>query len=159
MFTPKPRPLSAQDAFNNVWQHFIVENHPRAVNPKNDTVSPFSCLYRVLNDNGTPINGCAIGCQLPNDLYDPIFEGHSFHGLFSASPSSFQPLPDSRPRLAENSTVQQILFAFQEYFSLVDVDFLSRLQNAHDIASDNENLRDKLIYIAETHHVKGRVVK
>ena len=28
---PKPQPMRNQEAFNNVWQHFIVEGRPRAV--------------------------------------------------------------------------------------------------------------------------------
>lgn len=53
----KPRPLSNQDAFNNVWQHFIVERHDKAA------AGPM-CLYRT--EDGQ--NGCALGCQIPDEF-------------------------------------------------------------------------------------------
>lgn len=50
----KPRPHSNQQAFDNVWQHFITEQHGPATDPEG------FCRYRT--DDNT--NGCAIGCQL-----------------------------------------------------------------------------------------------
>lgn len=63
-------PQDNQEAFDRVWNTFIVQRQPRAVK----TLSPHSgiesCLYRT--EEGT---GCAIGCQIPDALYDPRLEG------------------------------------------------------------------------------------
>lgn len=53
----KPQPRSNQEAFNNVWQHFIVENHPQARTEQG------YCRYRTSNGLA-----CAIGCQVPDKL-------------------------------------------------------------------------------------------
>jgi hypothetical protein len=57
-----PRPLSNQQAFDNVWQHFIVDRNPRAVQGG-------MCCYRT-----TDGRMCAVGCQLPDALYLPDME-------------------------------------------------------------------------------------
>lgn len=62
----KPRPMSNQEAFNNVWQHFIVERNPRCIGDSG------MCLYRSYDNT----NGCAIGCQLPDELVPPINGGY-----------------------------------------------------------------------------------
>jgi hypothetical protein len=66
----KPRPMNNQQAFDNVWQHFIVEGQPRGVRPRRPDESPDPdigefdrCVYR-----GGEGQMCAIGCQLPADL-------------------------------------------------------------------------------------------
>lgn len=54
----KPRPANRGEALLNVWQHFIVEGHPKAVDEDGE------CIYRT--EDGQ--NGCAIGCQLPDNF-------------------------------------------------------------------------------------------
>lgn len=109
-FTPKPRPMSAQEAFDNVWQHFVVEGNPLAV------AAMKGCLYRVMNDDGTPINGCAIGCQIPDALWKSQFEGRSVLALVETYPE------------------------MREYFLQVPTALLGELQEAHDGGSLRENL-------------------
>lgn len=53
-------PASNQDAFDRVWQHFIVEGNPRCVDLGGGS---FVCVYR--NPSG---NGCAVGCMLPDSM-------------------------------------------------------------------------------------------
>ena len=100
----KPRPTTSQEAFNNVWQHFVVEQHPRAVSH-----AAQRCSYRT-HDN---LNGCAIGCQLPDELAD---------GLDSLPQVGITRVLEKRPAVAE-------------YFKGVDPRLLSELQSAHDQGS------------------------
>lgn len=65
-------PKSNQEAFDRVWQRFVVEGAPRAVRTDG------FCVYRTAD--GT--HGCAIGCQLPDALYKPDLEGYGVLGLF-----------------------------------------------------------------------------
>lgn len=49
-------PLNNQDAFNRVWTHFVLQQHPLCANQNGQ------CLYFHNN------NGCAVGCMLPVEL-------------------------------------------------------------------------------------------
>jgi hypothetical protein len=101
-----PRPLSNQDAFNNVWQYFIVDRHPRAlvVESEVEETDNFSrCRYRTADGRM-----CAVGCQLPDALYRPDMEGEAA------------------------STVVNIADDVTEYFCHVQPRLLDRLQVAHD---------------------------
>ncbi len=51
----RTRPVNDQDAFNRVWDYFVVKNNKPSRNEE-------ACLYRF---NG---KGCAIGCMLPDRL-------------------------------------------------------------------------------------------
>lgn len=50
--------MTKQQAFNKVWQHFVVEKNPPSINKKGD------CLYR--GPNGEK---CAAGLFIPDDKY------------------------------------------------------------------------------------------
>lgn len=54
------QPTSNQDFFNRIWQHFVVEKHPRSILPSG------RCVYRT-NIQGVE-NGCAVGCVMSDDL-------------------------------------------------------------------------------------------
>src|ERR1041385_350236 len=58
----KTKPKDNQDSFNRVWQHFIVEKHTKSVGFAPGGKLGTRCRYRT--DDG--LNGCAIGCQLPD---------------------------------------------------------------------------------------------
>lgn len=63
---PVGRPYTRQEAFDRVWQWFIVEQHPRAVDPQ-----AAWCCYRT-PDRCT---ACAIGCLIPDSRYRTAFDG------------------------------------------------------------------------------------
>lgn len=68
-------PHSNQDAFNRVWQHFIVEKNPRCVTPNTKT-----CIYR----NETGKNGCAAGIMIPYKFYSTSMEGEPIDVLLKS---------------------------------------------------------------------------
>lgn len=110
----KPQPLSNQDAFNNVWQHFVVERNSPSIGTVDGIVNLGNCRYRM--DDGT--NGCAIGCQLPDELYHPSLEGKSVAALYADFLLDY-PNEVSPQRLST-------------YFSNVELYLLECLQGAHD---------------------------
>lgn len=92
-----------QELFNNVWQYFIVEKHPKAANPN---TAPYyaTCLYRG------PESNCAVGCQLPDELY--------------------------RVEMDYGSSIDAVMHTYPEvrdYFGLESAPFLTGLQRAHDL--------------------------
>lgn len=127
----KPRPMSNQQAFDNVWQHFIVERHPLAyvTNPEGRVVS---CLYRT----GDGENGCAIGCQIPDEMVRA------------------QRLVDDNPSVA---TMLEDHAMCADYFAHCDDEFLGQLQGAHDDVAvhggedKHEQLRARLVTLASEH--------
>ena len=88
--------MTKQQIFNNVWRTFIIEKAPQAIDG-------IVCKYRLA---GT--KGCAIGCQIPDELYDPNMEGCGIHQVFSRFPKA------------------------KEYFGGDNFDFMLALQDAHD---------------------------
>lgn len=103
-------PQSNQDAFNRVWQHFIVEKNPRSVQIHDDG-NP-RCLYRTIMDGGK-VNGCAIGCMMADKHYQREFENQSAESITKL--------------LTGNGTPE-----VREWFTLCDTDFLRDIQLAHD---------------------------
>lgn len=126
MLTIKPQPHSNQDAFNNVWQHFIVERNPRARDRSE------KCRYRIFDDTGIAVNACAIGCQLPDNLYRVGgIEGLGVNAFFAQLETDFETIV--------------------EYFRDVDPSFLISLQRAHD--QMRTSLKQALIALANAYHL------
>ena len=92
--------MSNQEVFNKVLAH--LRKQGRAAMDDEST-----CVYRA--PNGT---SCAVGCLLPDNLYDPRIEGESVDALVWTRAGDF-------PAIA----------AFLERF---DIDLLIDLQIAHD---------------------------
>jgi hypothetical protein len=140
----KPRPRTNQEAFDNVWQHFVVENNPRAtiapedlpdeVKPEGgfeDTDTPV-CVYR-----GEGGKMCAIGCQLPDDLYEPSMECKPVVRLLKVL--------RARTRVGN-------------YFGHVDTRLLTDLQGAHDWAIGVLHGRDLAERLRDVAHHWGLTV-
>jgi hypothetical protein len=63
--------LTNQEAFNEVWNWFVVEKHPKSVGePGSRYVLGNDCKYRGPNGNK-----CAIGVLIPDELYDEEWDG------------------------------------------------------------------------------------
>lgn len=92
--------MTNQEVFNKVLAHLRKQGHAAM-----DDAS--TCVYRGPNSTS-----CAVGCLLPDNLYDPRIEGKCVNELVSTMASDF-------PAIA----------AFLERF---DIDLLTDLQMAHD---------------------------
>lgn len=92
--------MNAQDILNSNYQWFIVEKHNRAGDGA-------QCFYRM--DNG---NRCAIGCVMPDEVYDEDMDISERGGKILVVLDNF-PLAD-------------------EFFKETDLSFLYDLQSAHD---------------------------
>ena len=97
-----PRPKSINDALLNATDWHVVRGNPLGVDGQD-------CSYEL---------GCALGCQMPNELKSSYLEGRSVVEIFSST----------------NTTLKKIV----DYFSLINDDinvvqaFLMDLQEAHD---------------------------
>lgn len=67
-----PQPITNEWIFNTVANHLVRQN--RQSLRKTDELN--KCAYR--SDDGTNCK-CAMGVLIPDDKYDPIFEGYSLH--------------------------------------------------------------------------------
>lgn len=115
-------PQNDQEAFDRVWQTFIVELQPRAVGTEIVDDGPPSCVYRTSDGRG-----CAIGCQLPDKLYWPKHEGKSVWTLLDSAAD------------------------IREHFKNVNTKLLGALQHAHD-SPESANIayfKGRLAQIAE----------
>ena len=113
-----------QATFDKVAEHLIKQGR-KAIN------AGATCCYRTDGERGDVLK-CAIGCLIPDDMYNIKFEGHGINRLF------------------ENFR------AIEDYLLAgVGVDLLVSLQSAHDVATPEtgETMRDafrlKLITVAE----------
>lgn len=123
------RPTNNQEALDNVREWFSDPERELALVRLNDSGS-VSCYYRH-PDN--PLNQrCAIGCQMPDELYEPRFDDYG---------------------KAELGTGFTEICAMSEevdfYFELCDDDFLSELQTAHDTARRRSDLDNNLVSLAD----------
>lgn len=108
--------MTNQEAFEAVYKHLLTQMERSSV-PNQTCIGSESCKYR-----GPRGLKCAIGCLIPDELYDPSIEGVSADDL---SDRGFRPL-----------------------FSGVNTALLQRLQDVHD---DNEpgSWRGALVDVAE----------
>ena len=115
--------LSKQEIFDRVAIHLMTQGHP-AVNEDGD------CRYR--GERGT---SCAVGCLIPDELYDPEIEGESIHVL----PSELK-----------------------IYLGRDHLIFLSDLQKAHDNSSRADNFmpwfRESMSEIADEYKLDPGVL-
>lgn len=91
--------MTRQEIFNRIWTHLNQQKRP-AINKEG------GCVYRYKTKTRTL--SCAIGCLIPDELYDPEMENDGVDNLFEQFPK-----------------VRKLLGAR-------NADFLSRLQIAHD---------------------------
>ena len=102
--TTRPaKPMSLQEVFNHVWQHFVIEEEPFCGTFRIDGTLA-SCNYSS--------TGCAIGCSLTKEdaeHLDKSFSNISIQGLYAR------------------------WIAYPVYFSNdIHIDRLQQLQNIHD---------------------------
>lgn len=71
--------MTKQDIFDKVARHLLTQK-VKSMKPRL-TMDGEMCAYR--GDSGT---SCAVGCLIPDDLYDPKMEGNDAVGLFSRFP-------------------------------------------------------------------------
>lgn len=115
----KTKPESTQDSFNRVWQHFIVEKHPQCA--REGTTQ--ACRYRHEG------NGCAIGCQLPDELIKDEMEGWGICPLMRSGDSHYDP-------------------KIVDWFSNVSPQFLPEIQSAHDVSQMPGEMKYKFSEVA-----------
>jgi hypothetical protein len=56
----RTEPYTLQEAFDRIWQFFVVDKHPKSLSSNGST-----CCYR------SEYSACAVGCLLPDDLITP----------------------------------------------------------------------------------------
>ena len=96
--------VSNQEVFNRVWNWFVVNQNPLC---QRDVKGNAACSYR-----GPEGSRCAIGLLIPDEVYQPAFEGMDIAQLYGKLRDY---LPD-------------------------DVEFCSQLQKAHDGASNHSEM-------------------
>jgi hypothetical protein len=75
--------MTAQEIFDRVWTHFVVEGNPRSMDEDGD------CVYR-----GPEGQKCAVGIFIPDTEYRSGIEGSDAKALLSGSdcPPSLVPM-------------------------------------------------------------------
>jgi hypothetical protein len=68
--------MTIDEMYNQIKDHF---SKPGSVLSKNANLA---CYYRLDKDPASSVR-CAVGCLIPDDLYNPNWEGNSFYDLFT----------------------------------------------------------------------------
>lgn len=100
--------MTNQDAFNTVWNHFVVGRGLPSYELSEATTSGFRCLYR-----GPHNARCAFGILIPDELYTPFWE-------------------DKRAATILRMMESEGDLEFQELFNTSSI--LGDLQSCHDTA-------------------------
>lgn len=95
--------MTCQEIFDKVATHLFTQGR-RAVNP-NFTLQ---CQYRTVTEDKTL--SCAIGCLIPDEVYTTAMENNRVSGL-----------------------IDKFGKVLPEFFQTTDLEFLTTLQEAHDI--------------------------
>ena len=116
-------PITAQEAINKNWQHFIVEgNAPGYVCG--------TCFYR--SPDGCR---CGIGVLIPDELYSSAFEASNITNMMG-----YTEHPDTKNPNKKWGSVQELFAPMRNDRMEVGGDegssqFLSSIQQAHDITA------------------------
>lgn len=100
--------MTKQDVFNTVAKHLIEQGEPSAYG-----TDAAICRYRHTSPDGKQLS-CALGCLIPDVEYNDAIEGAGIHGL----------------------TNDHHLPSMIKLVNDVGIEFLDRLQCAHDRAAD-----------------------
>lgn len=119
-----------QAAYERIRAYFTRPGAELAIGEPDEFGNP-RCFYRK------PGNGsCAVGCLIPDELYDEGIEGASVYALVTNNGRrNNKGRPNYRPEIAE-------------LLDGVDVPFLCSAQNAHDGAGDVPNFLERLDEVA-----------
>lgn len=111
--------MTKQEIYDTVCAHLAQQKQQSAFSLK--------CVYR--GPNGLK---CAIGCLIPDELYDPSMD------------------------LGQSTAIESILSRYEalnKHFEGISIGLLSNLQTAHDDARNPEGLRSNLLSIAGRHGI------
>lgn len=117
--------MTPQEIFDKVATHLFAQGE-MAMDPNTDT-----CRYRTQDGKK-----CAIGCLIPDELYDQRMEGCSVSGLVGAK------------------------FLLPSFFN-ENIHFLDNLQRVHDgigCWSSEESLRTELAKVADTYNLSTKIL-
>jgi hypothetical protein len=128
-------PLTAQEIFDKVATHLLRQGRR--------SVGGDGCAYR-----GEGGSKCAAGILIPDDAYDPEFEGVGVH-----KPADYQMYSSAQRRAGE--ALWRGLRAGGA--SEEHVEILRSLQNLHDIY-ESHNWRDRLRVVAADHGLSPAVL-
>lgn len=134
--------MTDQEIFDHVSRFLLQEQ-------KGGAYKGESCRYRAPNGNK-----CAIGCLIPNELYEPIYEGRSAE-IFLGTEYLDSGLKDSKK-----------LKILREQFKDNEAGFLMELQAAHDDIEEFKNnpikwataLKDNLRGVASSYGLDASVL-
>jgi hypothetical protein len=115
--------MNNQEIFDKVVTHLITQGVPSRIQMQDSDTAV--CMYR--GDAGTK---CAIGCLIPDDLYDPVLESRSvrsFYGM-SVGHSDFHM---TREQFAKFQAVTKSIVERLGIESSQEA-FLAELQHTHD---------------------------
>lgn len=132
--------LTPQEIFNIVWNHFVVEGNPRAV-----IRNTFICTYHTKVD-GVSLR-CAVGLFLTNEEAE-LVEGVTIPMRgYCESMKDYCADPDS-----PNAPSLQVLMQID--FVRANTELLRDMQHAHDYATEDSLIPDRLRSMAGLHGLK-----
>jgi hypothetical protein len=70
--------MTKQEIFDRVWNHLNAQGRAAA---KQTPLGQGACQYRAKLEDGTVLS-CAVGCLIPDELYDEKLEGQTVEMLY-----------------------------------------------------------------------------
>jgi hypothetical protein len=106
-------PTNKQEIFETVINHLAKQ--------KKQAVSNVQCSYRTKEGES-----CAIGCMIPNEMYDSTFEGGDVFSLFNHHIKEFEVwnTPDMRPFLKmlqmahDGAAIHPLTYEFTDVYGI-----------------------------------------
>ncbi len=123
---------SLQPVFNKVWEEFVVNKRERAHDGE-------QCVYRgsslddatgLLDHDPQSDVRCAIGVCIPDNMYNPVIEGHGIMGAKATAPQWYE-----------------------DVFNGIEAYVLKELQLMHDNERRFSNFEGHLRAFADNHNL------
>ena len=112
--------MNRQEVFDKVRTHLLAQGRKSVIHCG---TYEETCAYRSLDGS------CAVGCLIPDELYDPEIEGTTVEGLLTtnATIAVVDGLPIWTAQVADSPICRHLGIE-----NLGDVEFLQQLQKIHD---------------------------
>lgn len=126
--------MTIQEIFDKVATHLLTQMKISTGRISHDL--PVACKYR--GDNGLM---CAVGCLIPDELYDPVIEGLNSFALFGSVPK-----------------LKHAILSDDAHSAILQLNLIRDLQEIHDLR-EVPTWKDALVRLAKVHGLDAGVCK
>jgi len=124
--------MTIDEMYNQIKEYF---SSPDAVLSKSAPDHGGVCYYRLDKDPASPVR-CVVGCLIPNDMYDPRWEGNTVYELFTEF-NNFGPILNIKKDDLSYNFLQAAQYDHDDSGSVDEL--LDKLKNSYNWHKDELN--------------------